>query len=270
MCLFDVHAHIMHPKIAARAIEQLENHYRITPVGNGHAEDLLHRMQPAGINRAVVHTAATVPAQVVPANNWAMEVKNSYEELIPFGTIHPGYAKWENELNRLEKNGIPGIKLHPDFQGIWLDDPGLYPLLEAVQGRFTVMVHVGDDLPPDKNPSCPRKLAGIMDRFPKLTIIAAHLGGYRQWGLALEEIVGRDLYLDTSSSLPFIKPDLLKRIVDGHSRDRLLFGSDYPLFDPAREWKRLNSCPAFSSELIEHMQKNAERLFDGRGKTKGD
>lgn len=262
MDLIDVHTHIMHPKIAEKATAQLEGHYGIRPKGTGMAEDLLTRMDTGGIHRAVVHTAATAPAQVIPANNWVLEVKERFDRFIPFGTVHPGYEKWEQELDRLEERGISGIKLHPDFQGIWLNDPALYPLLEAVQGRFIVMVHVGDDLPPEKNPSCPRKLAGVLDKFPGLTVIAAHLGGYRQWDLALEFLAGRDVYVDTSSSLPFIPSDLLAKIVNRHSRERLLFGSDYPLFDPGREWERLRNNPVFDSGLIREMQRNAQALFE--------
>jgi hypothetical protein len=124
------------------------------------------------------------------------------------------------------------------------------------------MVHVGDDLPPEKNPSCPRKLAGVLDKFPGLTVIAAHLGGYRQWDSALKFLAGRDVYLDTSSSLPFIPSDLLAKIVNRHSRERLMFGSDYPLFDPGREWERLRNNPVFDFGLIRQMQRNARTLFE--------
>ncbi len=261
MQLIDVHAHVMHPKITAKVTSQLEGHYCIRPEGNGLAEDLLQRMDAGGISRAIVHTAATAPGQVVPANNWSLEVQREYDDLIPFGTVHPGYPQWEKELYRLEENGIPGIKLHPDFQGIWLDDPGLYPLLEAMQGRFILMVHVGDDLPPEKNPSCPRKVAQIIDNFPELTVIAAHLGGYRQWEMALEFLVGRDLFLDTSSSLPFIRTDFLQRMINSHSWERLLFGSDYPLFDPGREKERLQENSLFTPDVVSQMEKNARRLF---------
>ena len=49
------------------------------------AEDLLTRMDTGGIHRAVVHTAATAPAQVIPANNWALEIKERFDRFIPFG-----------------------------------------------------------------------------------------------------------------------------------------------------------------------------------------
>jgi predicted TIM-barrel fold metal-dependent hydrolase len=74
-----------------------------------------------------------------------------------------------------------------------------------------------------------------MDRFPKLRIIAAHLGGYCFWEEALTELAGRELYLDTSSTLPYVPETLLREIIRKHGAERLLFGSDYPLNTPGRE-----------------------------------
>ncbi len=257
----DIHCHVFHPKIASKVLAQLEGHYGITPVGTGLAEDLLVRMAQAGISRACVQVAATAPAQVVPANNWAVELKRTYPAFIPFGTIHPGFADFEAELDRLERAGIQGVKLHADFQGFRLDDPALWPILEAMEGRFTTLFHVGDRKPPRDNPSCPAKLAAIRRDFPRLTIIAAHLGGWFHWREALEHLAGRDVYLDTSSCLEFIPDDLLRAILDRHPPERVLFGSDYPLYDPGLELNRLRSRLRLTDQGIERLLHNGLELF---------
>jgi hypothetical protein len=257
----DIHSHAFHPKIAEKVLRQLETHYGITPVGTGLASDLLARLDAAGIERAAVHAAATAPAQVIPANNWSIELARSEPRLIPFGTIHPGFEDFETELSRLERAGIQGIKIHADFQGFRLDDPLLRPILEAMSGRFVALFHVGDRLPPALNPSCPAKLAAIRRDFPGLTIVAAHLGGYLHWAEALEHLAGTDIFLDTSSSLPFIGDDLLRAILDRHSPEQVFFGSDYPLFDPARELESLRSRLDFTDARLELLLTAGERLF---------
>jgi len=235
----DVHTHAFHPKIAQKVLVQLESHYGIVPVGTGQADDLLDRLDRAGIARAAVHAAATAPAQVIPANNWAIDMARTHPRLIPFGTMHPGYADFEDEL----------------------DDPALLPILEAMRGRFTAMFHVGDRLPPDANPSCPRKLASIHREFPGLTIIAAHLGGLMHWDLVLEELAGSEVYIDTSSSLPFIEDPQLHAILDRHPPERVLFGSDYPLFDPGEELRAIESRLGLSSARMELLLTAGESLF---------
>lgn len=233
----DCHTHLFHPKIAEKAIGQLNAHYGIDAVGTGLLDDLLARADRAGIGRVVVHTAATDPSQVIPANNWAMDLMRQSERVVAFGTLHPDYAEPEKELDRLRRAGIQGLKFHPDFQGFFLDDPRFYRLMEVIGDTFTLMIHVGDTLPPERNPSCPVKLARLRREFPGPAIIAAHLGGYTHWKWAVEHLAGLDVYMDTSSSLPFVDDETLRALMAKHPADRLLFGSDYPLFDPGDELK---------------------------------
>ena len=258
----DIHTHVFHPKVAPKVLEQLKAHYGAVPVGTGLLTDLLTRLNAAGIERAAVLTAATSPAQVIPANNWAIHLAGTEPRIIPFGTIHPGFTAFEAELERIERAGVKGIKFHADFQGFRLDDPALFPILECISGRFVVLFHVGDRLPPHLNPSCPAKLAALRRKFPKLTMIAAHLGGFLHWSEALKHLAGTDVCLDTSSSLPFIDDSLLSAILDRHSPERIFFGSDYPLFDPGAELERLRSRLRATSGRMELLLTAGERLFE--------
>lgn len=257
----DIHTHAYHPKIADKVLAQLEGHYGIKPVGTGQMDDLLARAKAAGLDRVAVHNAATAPAQVIPANNWAIHIHREYPEVISFGTLHPDYPNFERELERLRRNGIKGIKFHADFQGFRLDDHRLWPIFEALSGKFVVMLHVGDRLPPDQNNSSPDKVAAILRDFPQLTVIAAHMGGYLHWQYVLEHLVGKNVYIDTSSTLSFIDDDTLRRIVDGHPRERILFGSDYPLFDPGDEIALLRKRLSLRDAELEAMLSAGAALF---------
>ena len=259
--LIDVHTHVFHPKIAHKVLTQLEDHYSITPVGTGLVEDLLQRLKNATIDKAVVLSAATAPAQVIPANNWAIEMKQEHESLIPFGTIHPDFKDMEAELNRLETNGIKGLKFHPDFQGFRMDSPALYDVMEMIEGRFTCLFHVGDTLPPDENPSCPRKLAALRKAFPKPPIIAAHMGGYRHWSESLEYLAETDIFVDTSSTTDFVSNELLSTLFNAFGSERILFGSDYPLFDASTEIDQLQKRLSLSTTTFERIMTNAGRLL---------
>ncbi len=256
---FDIHTHIFHPKISSKVVCQLESHYHIPPIGNGEYQNLQPGLQQAGINWCCAHSAATAADQVIPANRWAASLK-SQPGIIPFGTMHPGYGKMTDELTFLADHKVPGIKLHPDFQGFRLDDPDLLPLFAAMEGTFTLMVHIGDELPPQQNPSCPWKIATIKRRFPKLQIIAAHFGGYRHWQYVIAAMSGLDIYLDTSSSLFTIPQNLLEQIWQNFPRQRFLFGSDYPLFDPGAELQRLQYRLRLSDSELESMLTNANAL----------
>jgi len=257
----DVHTHAFHPKIADKVLRQLEEHYGIHGIGSGLIEDLLHRARKAGLERVVVHSAATAAAQVIPANNFALAMKEAHPSVIPFGTIHPDFTEWEAQLERLYQRGIKGLKLHPEFQSFRLDDPRLYPIFEAAADRFLFMIHVGDDLPPDQNASCPYKIARLLDMFPKARIISAHMGGLKHWSHALESTIGRDMYIDTSSSLDFISDEELRAIWKKHPRDRILFGSDYPLYDPGAEMQKLQTRLLLTDSEMDDLLGNAARAL---------
>lgn len=261
----DTHTHVFHPKIAEKAINQLRGHYGIEPVGTGVLGDLLARADAAGIDRMVVHTAATDPSQVIPANNWALDMERQSTRITAFGTLHPDYAEPEKELDRLRRAGIRGLKFHPDFQGFFLDDPKFARLMEIIGSEFTLMIHVGDQLPPEQNPSCPLKLAKLRRNFPGPTIIAAHLGGYSHWKWAVEHLAGQDVYLDTSSSLSFVDDDTLRQLLRRHPPDRLLFGSDYPLFDPADEMRLVERRLVPLGVRLDDLLTAGTRLFPDRG-----
>ncbi|WP_167941038.1 amidohydrolase family protein [Desulfobaculum xiamenense] len=258
---YDIHTHAFHPKIADKVLAQLEGHYGLPPVGTGVVSDLLTRIRRAGIDRAVVHTAATTPDQVIPANNWAIDLATRYEEIIAFGSVHPGFDRWEWALDQLEAAGIHGIKLHPDFQGYWLDDAAMKPIFEAMAGRFTVMIHVGDRQPPGRNPSDPYKVLNLHREFPKLDIIAAHMGGFMHWQWVLDGLAGSDVYIDTSSTLCLIDDATLHEIVRRHPRERILFGSDYPLFDPGDEMEHLKTRLSLTSGEMDELLTNAHALL---------
>ncbi len=290
----DIHTHAFHPKIAQKAVDQLRSHYRVEPRGLGTLEDLLARARgphPDGLpvevelDKVVLLCAATTPAQVRPANDFALSLLAECPHVVPFGAMHPDFMQpkgqpsgtlpgeepddkyswdkyaWEKELERLRQAGIKGLKLHADFQGFRLDDPRLWPLFEAAQNDFIFMCHIGDILPPEKNPSCPAKLAALLDNFPKARFIGAHFGGYKHWKLALEKLVGRKVYLDTSSALFEIEDQLLQEIMRRHPREYILFGSDYPLFDPQDEFRLLQKRLKPSSAETDELLGNAARLL---------
>ena len=170
----------------------------------------------------------------------------------------------EKELARLKAAGIRGIKLHPDFQSFWLDDPRLLPIFETAQKDFVFEIHIGDKTTPDKNPSCPYKLASIMRQFPDMRVIAAHFGGYRMWSHALDVFAGskfENLWFDTSSTTPFATPELAHRLLNTFPRERILFGTDWPLYDPVEELERLQTLGGLSDSEMEVIMSNASALL---------
>lgn len=264
--LIDCHAHAFAEKIADKAVQQLIDYYKIQTINGGRLSDLINVAKQGRLDAFILLVAATKPEQVKPANDWILKIASQSQaeleqltgikpvpRIIPFGTYHPDDPNWLTEVQRLKTAGIKGIKLHPEFQGIDLADARLNPFFEEISADFILMIHVGDPKVSPANLSTPRKVASILKNSPQLKIIAAHLGGYCFWDEVLEELAGKELYLDTSSALPYIQPEILKKILTKHSHTKILFGSDYPLNTPLKELELLDRIPYLSTTSKERI-----------------
>lgn len=251
--LIDCHTHAFADKIAEKAVIQLIEYYQVQTRYGGSLRDLLTVAVDAKLDALIMLVAATKPEQVKPANDWMLTLKEipSLEleikyglgplpQMIHFGTYHPDDPNWFSEIQRLRQAQVKGIKIHPEFQGIDLADPRLNDFWAEIESDFIVMIHVGDPVHSESNHSTPRKVAAILDKFPKLRVIAAHMGGYLFWEEAYELLAGRDLYLDTSSTLPYIDTGMLRKLFAKHGTEKILFGSDYPLRSPAQDFEMLD------------------------------
>ena len=260
---WDIHTHAFHLKIAHKAVAHLNSAYDLACEGDGTVAHLLEQEDAVGIDRMALLCAATTPSQVIPANNYALELQRTHpERVLAFGTVHPGFARWGEELDRLERNGIRGIKLHPDFQGFRLDDPALTPIFDACQGRFVLLMHVGSLLPLPQCPSTPYMVARLAAAFPRLTLVAAHFGGYRMWEHTLKGLPpSENLWCDTSSTSPYASPELLRALIAHFPPDRLLFGTEWPLYSPEGELRRFQEKSGLTDSHMEALMGNARQLF---------
>lgn len=258
--IIDTHAHIFPDKIAAKASDSISKFYDIPMDSDGTVSTLLRLGLEAGVDRFLVHSVATVPAQVEHINNFIISsVKEHPDKLIGFATIHPDYDNIPHEVERIIDSGLRGIKIHPDFQRFCIDDEHAFSLYECIEGRLPILIHMGDSR---YEYSKPARLANILKRFPKLTVIGAHFAGYSEWDDAAKILEGSGIYVDTSSSLFKISPEKARSLIDIYGVDHVLFASDYPMWKPADELKKIARIHLNEEERELILYKNAVRLLN--------
>ncbi|MCX7842910.1 MAG: amidohydrolase family protein [Clostridia bacterium] len=257
--IIDFHAHIFPEKIADKAVESIGAYYGVKMVGRGTVEGLIESGKKIGVEKYIVHSTATKVEQVKSINDFIYDAVASTDCLIGFGTLHPDLEDLDAEVERIISMGLKGIKLHPEFQDFFIDGTDMMPVYKAVEGKLPILMHMGDE---NKTSSSPGRLAKVLDRFPKLTVIAAHLGGYEMWDEAIDCLVGSDIYLDTSSSLFKLDRDKAERIIRGHGIHKVLFGTDYPMWSHEEELERFKSLSLseYEQELI--LKENAGKLLE--------
>ncbi len=257
--IIDFHAHIFPEKIAAKAVGATGSYYGIEMSCEGTVDDLTRRMASAGIDRTLVHSTATKPEQVRAVNDFIYENCALHPEFIGFGTLHPGMEGLEEEVERVIGMGLHGIKLHADFQNFRLDDPDVLYMYDAIRGRLPLLLHMGD-INTDK--TTPARLLNVIGKFPDLTVIGAHFSGYSVWDEAVERLSGSGIYVDTSSSLPFMTPEFGRRLVEAFGVEKCLFGTDYPMWEPSEELERFHRLELGQDAERLILSENARKLLN--------
>lgn len=257
--IIDFHAHIYPAKIAEKASDTIGQFYNIQMKYKGSPESLLESGSRIGVDRYIVHSTATAPHQVESINNYIIGEVESHPEFIGFGTIHPEYENYENELIRIYSAGLMGIKLHPDFQKFPIDLREMDDIYEVIAGlKMPILVHAGDYR---YDYSGPKRIAHVLEKHPTLKVVAAHFGGYTQWEDSEKYLVGKNVWFDTSSSLWKLTPDEAMRMIRNHGVEKMLFGVDYPMWDHQEELERFNKLPLTPEERDAILYKNAMDLL---------
>lgn len=191
-------------------------------------------------------------------NRWLVDLAKLHDELLPFVAIDPwALSPGENRAHLLElaaSGGVRGVKLHPVIQRFEAAEERLWPAFETcAELGLPVVAHAGPSRGSVQHGE-PAAFAGVLQRFPGLKLILAHLGG-GAWSQA--EGFARDFpnaYFDCSEILHWTgadgapSPDRLARLIRDIGPHRVLFGSDYPWYDLDASIEALDRLPKLADE----------------------
>ncbi|HIY83964.1 MAG TPA: amidohydrolase family protein [Candidatus Rubneribacter avistercoris] len=258
MAVIDAHAHIYPDKIAARAVDAIGEFYLVDMYGKGTAEHLLSAKDRSPITHFIVHSVATSARAVEGINDFIATQCYVHPEFIGFMTMHQDYPDPEAEIERAISLGLRGMKLHPDTQKVNMDDPRLMEIYQMIEGRMPLVVHTGDYR---YDYSHPRRLAHILKTFPDLVVDAAHFGFWSCYEVGYDTLHHLDnVFIDASSSQFFLGPRRTRELARLWGTDRVMFGSDFPMWDPVDEYNQFVSAGFSEDELENMLWHNAERF----------
>lgn len=260
MAVVDVHVHIYPDKISERATQSIGRFYGIPmDAQDGSVSRLRESVAQTDITHCVVCSVAVKPQTVCSINDFIATEVAADASLIGLAAMHQDFADPAAELERAVSLGLEGIKLHPDTQGVDMDDPRLMRVYEIAEARgLPLIIHCGDYR---YDHSHPRRLKRILREFPRLVVDAAHFGGWSIQDYALEFLEDERCFLDMSSSMRFLGPRRTRELVRAYGYDRILFGSDFPMWEPGEELERFRSLGFSQAELEAMCWHNAERFL---------
>ena len=273
--LIDFHTHAFPDELAGKVIPMIADKAAIRYYTEATNTSLLKSMEIAGIDMSVVLPVVTKPSQHITINETAKYINEKYfPKLMSFGGIHPDNENYREILKGLIRDGIKGIKLHPLYQGVAIDDIRNLRIIEnACELGMIVVIHAGRDLSFPGDLVSPERISRMLDEIHPDKMVLAHMGSYAQWDEVYDILCGRGAYLDTSFALnpvrpmtdseeglkrlkenPILVPSLTQekfiKMVKKNGVDRILFASDSPWCDQKETYELVNLC-------LEEKDKNA-------------
>jgi predicted TIM-barrel fold metal-dependent hydrolase len=289
--VIDFHVHAFPDKVAAKAIEAFEMVYKVKCFSDGTITSLLTSMAESGVDVSIIQPVSTDPRQVVSINTWSSELVRVKIEntninvppIIGFGTIHPKFEGYREEIYRMKELGIKGVKFQPFFQKFYPDDESMFPVYEElIKAGIIIMFHAGDEINPAEIVySTPERLARVLDAMQSLIdecnyrivdnskkpsqnpakIVVAHLGGYMLWDRVEKHLLGRDIYFDASYIFGHLDTNRAEQIIKAHGTDKILFGSDFPFALAKNDINAIMQLDLTSEEKENIFSKNTLRLL---------
>ncbi len=264
--VFDIHTHTYPESIAEKACVNLGKFYNLPIRGKGTYAHLESQAAENNVGGYLLFSVATNAHQVPKVNSSIadlMELSRSHGfKSMGFAGMHQDYPDFEGEVNRSVELGLCGVKIHPDIQEVDINDKKLLPLYEILQAKdLPLYLHMGDERPQYRFSEA-RKLVDVVEQFPCLRVVAAHLGGYQAWDDAIEMLAGREnIFYDTSSALWAMTSEKAAELISAFGHEKVMFGTDYPIVDVKEELDRFFRIKLTDKEREDILWNNAVRFL---------
>jgi hypothetical protein len=209
----------------------------------------------------------------VPNEEVAEVAAANPDVLIPFASLDPARGRRAvlDARRLIADHGVRGFKFHPNLQAFYPNDRSAYPLYEVIaEAGLPALFHtghsgIGAGLPGGGGIhlkySNPMYVDDVAVDFPELPIVLAHPSFPWQDEAISVALHKRQVYIDLSGWSPKYFPPQLVRYANTLLRDRVLFGSDYPMITPDRwlaDFEQLDMKPEVRPLVL---KENAARLL---------
>jgi predicted TIM-barrel fold metal-dependent hydrolase len=238
MTIIDFHIHIglrehWHPWVN----EYLE---KINPDLYSRFDDIMNPngfvnyLKSHGVDRAVILAEESPITTGVVTNEFVYEFCKDQKMFIPFASIDPTRAGFDNAPDELEeyvtKMGFKGLKLYPTYQHYYPNQKELYPVYEKVtELKIPLMLHTGSSIFKGAKLKFgdPIFIDDIAVDFPEMTIVMAHSGRGHWYDHAFTMAnLHKNVYMEIAGLPP---KNLIKYFPDLEKLpDKIIFGSDWP------------------------------------------
>ena len=193
---------------------------------------------------------------------------------IAFASVNPHRGAEGVRLARklISEYGVKGFKFHPSVQDFYPNDRMAYPLYEAIaEAKLPALFHTGQTGVGAGTPggagvrlkySNPMLLDDVAADFPDMPIILAHPSFPWQEEALSVATHKPQVYIDLSGWSPKYFPPILVQYANTLLKNKVLFGSDYPVIDPERWMAEFDKLPIKPEVRPLILKDNAAKLLN--------
>ena len=254
----DVHGH--YGKTVRKAFEPLTNRFH-----SATAEEVARRARSAQIAWTVVSPlSGLVPrgeSDAHAGNDEAARVVPDCPGLLQWVIIDPKRETTYRQADQMLK--LPhcvGIKIHPEEHVYPFREHGRTIFEFAARHKTVVLTHSGH------TNSRPVDIVQVANEFPEVQVILAHIGCSDSSDRTLQvrgiqQSTQSNVYADTSSAMS-LTPGLIEWAVGEVGADRVLFGTDTPLYSTSMQRVRIDQAEIDDDAKRRILRDNAVSLLN--------
>jgi len=222
----------------------------------------------------VVFTVDSPKEERKITNEEIAELAHKHSDVaIPFASVNPHRGAEGVLLAKklIKEYGVKGFKFHPSVQEFMPNDRIAYPLYEAIaEAKLPALFHTGQTGVGAGRPggggirlkySNPMLLDDVAADFPDMPIILAHPSFPWQEEALSVATHKPQVYIDLSGWSPKYFPPILVQYANTLLKDKILFGSDYPVITPEKWIEEFDKLPIKPEVRPLIMKGNAAKLL---------
>jgi predicted TIM-barrel fold metal-dependent hydrolase len=208
----------------------------------------------------------------IPNEEIAEAAAANPDVIVPFASVDPARPDAVECARRLiDEHRVKGFKFHPNLQAFFPDDRNAYPLYEVIaEAGLPALFHsghsgIGTGLPGGggfrlkySNPMC---IDDVAADFPDLQIVLAHPSFPWQDEAISVCLHKANVWIDLSGWSPKYFPPQLVQYANTQLREKVMFGSDFPLITPDRWLADFEQAPFRDEVRPLILKENAARLL---------
>ena len=209
-------------------------------------------------------------------NLWSCEVGRTHPEFLPFINVDPilmDAVTIRQKMREAVARGARGVVLLPGLHGFYGNDRRAWPIYEMAQSfRLPILAQTGDagQIPPGGRGHWgrPRYFGDVAVAFPRLQLILGHLGKGYESEIAVLTRRYRNVYSETSTRLSGLDEGGKWTPAEAVTWfrligiDRILLGTEWPLFDPRQVIDTIRKLPLTPEEKRKVLGENAKRVLE--------